>query len=118
MTSEMKPITVLKFGDIVENAYASDSNPTKRGVFIRDGYRPRGQINAGKYYEFRSENGKFWQFMASSDGLTKIGSIFDTYDPTEEVWLEAMLDAYNDWVRGEDLTASMRRIGNVLGMEG
>ncbi|TQX91262.1 hypothetical protein EQW76_00535 [Rhizobium sp. rho-13.1] len=74
---EKKPITGLKFGDIVENAYASDSNPTKRGVYIRDGYRPRGQINAGKFYEFRSENGKFWQFMASSDGLTKIGSIFE-----------------------------------------
>lgn len=72
---DKKGLASLKFGDIIENGYASADNPTRIGVFIRFKTVPRGQINAGKAIECRSDNGAFWTTDFGNDRLRKIGSI-------------------------------------------
>lgn len=72
---DKKGLASLKFGDIIENGYAAADNPTRIGVFIRVKTVPRGQINAGKAIECRSDNGAFWTTDFGNDRLRKIGSI-------------------------------------------
>jgi hypothetical protein len=66
---------MFKFGDIVENGWASDSNPTKRGFVVRMGHRS-GRMNAGPYVEMTDGNGKFWECPITKDHkLTKVGRV-------------------------------------------
>lgn len=59
-----------RFGDIVENPYASDRNPLKRLVFIRV-VRRTGRFNPGTYYELTDTKGRFHEF--GSEGVTVVG---------------------------------------------
>ena len=55
-----------KFGDIIENEWASISNPNRKGYFVRSGVRT-GLMNRGKYYQITNAKGKFWELMADGD---------------------------------------------------
>lgn len=48
-----------KFGDLIENGYASEDNPTRRGYFVR-AFRRTGKLNAGLTWEVTDRKGKFW----------------------------------------------------------
>ena len=51
----------MRFGEtIIENIYASDDNPLKRGVYVRT-IRRTGRMNPGVYIEVTDRNGEFWQ---------------------------------------------------------
>lgn len=54
------------FGDLVENGWASEENPTRRGFFVRAGRRA-GKMNAGPYWEITDGKGKFWECPLSKD---------------------------------------------------
>jgi len=65
----------FKFGDILENGWAGNANPSKRCIFIRLGYR-RGRLNPGKYAIVCDMKGKQWEQGFDGDHkLVKIGSI-------------------------------------------
>lgn len=53
----------FQFGDVLENGWASDLNPQKRGFFVKQGVRT-GRLNPGPYVEITDGHGKFWQFSA------------------------------------------------------
>lgn len=55
-----------RFGDVVENGWASEDNPTRRGYFVRLGWRT-GKMNAGRYWEITDRKGKFWELMPYGD---------------------------------------------------
>lgn len=62
----------LKFGDLIENGWASDDNPTKRGYFVRRGINS-GRVNSGPYIEVTDGRGKFWRLIPKGDHkITKI----------------------------------------------
>lgn len=44
-----------KFGDLMRNPWASETNPIRDGYFVR---------KCGEYYEFTDRRGKFWQTRA------------------------------------------------------
>lgn len=49
------------FGDIVENGWASEDNPTRTGFFVRE-FRRTGKLNPGLTWEITDGKGKFWEF--------------------------------------------------------
>lgn len=49
-----------RFGDTIENGWASEDNPTRVGFFVREGRRT-GRMNAGRYFEVTDGHGKFWE---------------------------------------------------------
>jgi hypothetical protein len=53
-------VTGPRFGDVVENGWASDGNPTRVGFFVREGRRT-GRMNRGRYFEVTDGEGKFWE---------------------------------------------------------
>jgi hypothetical protein len=61
-TAELKPC----FGDIIENGWASENNPTRVGYFVREGRRT-GRLNPGRYFEVTDGKGKFWNLPLDSD---------------------------------------------------
>ena len=54
-----------KFGDRIKNPWASDDNPTKVGIFVRQ-FRRTGKLNPGTIWEFTDGNGKFWEINKRS----------------------------------------------------
>lgn len=71
----MKPQR-FKFGDIIENGWAGENNPTKIGIFIRHKKRT---------IEMTNGKGKFWEVYHDSDNKNKkIGTIFKNLDLLEE----------------------------------
>ena len=55
-----KLLEQCRFGvTIIENAYASDDNPHKRGIYVRT-IRRRGKLNPGIHLELTDGNGEFW----------------------------------------------------------
>lgn len=67
----------FKFGDIIENGWAGEGNPRKRGVYLRSFHRS-GRMNPGHHVELQHEDGKRSEFLiADDDKLTKVGTIFD-----------------------------------------
>jgi hypothetical protein len=56
-----------KFGDIVENGWASERNPTRVGFFVREGHRPLGRMNPGRYWQITDGKGKFWELSPVGD---------------------------------------------------
>ena len=48
-----------KFGDILENKYASHENPHWKGIYVRAIHK-KGLINPGKHYQLTDGNGNFW----------------------------------------------------------
>lgn len=68
----MSDIDHLKFGDIVENGFASVKNPQRIGVFVKYFYRA-GQLNPGRFIECTDTKGNFWTTPITSD--SRIGII-------------------------------------------
>lgn len=69
----------FKFGDVIENGWASDANPTKRGVFLRRGFRT-GRMNPGPYIICLHDDGKTSETPSDPmSKLTKVGTIFDDH---------------------------------------
>ena len=59
----------FKFGDIIENGWAGEKNPTKIGIFVRHKRRT---------IELTDGKGKFWEVMHNKDHRnTRIGSIYE-----------------------------------------
>jgi hypothetical protein len=58
-----------KFGDIVTNHLAGESNPGRVSFFVRAGRIPRGRMNAGPYWELTDGLDTFWK-IRPSDTLT------------------------------------------------
>jgi hypothetical protein len=56
----------VRFGDLIVNGWASESNPTRVGYFVREGRRT-GRMNPGRYFEVTDGNGKFWELPLDSD---------------------------------------------------
>lgn len=66
----------FKFGDIIENGWASVDNPTRIGIFVR---RKKRTI------ELTDGRGKFWEVYHNDDNRNKkIGSIFENPELLEE----------------------------------
>lgn len=67
----------FKFGDIIENGWAADSNPTKRGIFLWS-FNRTGRMNPGKHVKLLHDDGKTGELRISDDdNMTVVGSIFD-----------------------------------------
>ena len=49
------------FGAWFRNTMASEDNPTRDGMFVRVVRIPRGQINAGTWWEMTDGKGEFWK---------------------------------------------------------
>ncbi|MEB6549108.1 hypothetical protein MXL46_08360 [Heyndrickxia sporothermodurans] len=59
----------FKFGDIIENGWASKDNPSSKSIFIR---------HKKKTIEVTDGKGKFWEIYHDSENRnTCIGSIFE-----------------------------------------
>lgn len=71
-----------KFGDLVENGWASEANPTRTGYFVREFRRPHGRMNAGLTWEITDGNGKFWE-------LSPVGEHKITVTPRHQAQEEA-----------------------------
>lgn len=56
----------LKFGDLVENGYASEDSPRRVSIFVRRGNRS-GRINSGPYIQVTDGKGNFWEFSTSGN---------------------------------------------------
>ena len=70
--------TEMKFGDIVENGWASESNPQRIGIYIRD---ERG----GKEALFTDGRGNFWQTGVNDNSKLSIkGSILASVQKGEK----------------------------------
>jgi hypothetical protein len=70
-------MTRFKFGDIIENGWAGEGNPRKRGIYLRSFHRS-GRMNPGHHVELQHEDGKRSEFLiADDDKLVKVGTIFD-----------------------------------------
>jgi len=55
------------FGDVVENGYASEDNPTRRGFFVR-AFKRTGRMNPGLTWEITDKLGKFWEIQPAIIG--------------------------------------------------
>jgi hypothetical protein len=53
-----------KFGDMMRNPWASESNPQRDGYFVRS-TRRTGRMNPGLWYQMTGRNGKFWEVDGS-----------------------------------------------------
>jgi hypothetical protein len=84
----------FQFGDIIENGWASDDNPTKRGVFLY--YKVRtGRLNPGKHAVLRSAGGSLGEFRVDGDAkLSKVGTIFDERNAEIARIKEAIIKPY------------------------
>jgi hypothetical protein len=49
-----------KFGDLMCNLWAGDTNPNKFGMFVRQ-RRVTGRMNPGLWFELTDGSGKFWE---------------------------------------------------------
>jgi len=48
------------FGERMVCIHASESNPHRVGMFVKEVRRPRGGINAGLWWELTDGKGDFW----------------------------------------------------------
>lgn len=64
----------FKFGDILINHWASEDNPTHKGIFV---------CRTAKGYQMTDGNGKFWLTRIESNKLEKIGFALSpaSYEP-------------------------------------
>ena len=65
---------MFKFGDVIENGWAGDGNPTKYGYFIQT-KQNTGRLNPGRYVVLTDGKGKVWEVVAC-DKLRKTGARF------------------------------------------
>lgn len=74
-----------KFGDLVENGWASEGNPTRIGYFVREFTRPRKQMNPGLTWEITDGNGKFWELKPTGEHKITVTPASPFVRATEEV---------------------------------
>lgn len=55
----------FEFGEPIVNAFASDDNPHKRGIFVRK-FKRRGRLNSGTFIEMTDGKGEFWTVDADA----------------------------------------------------
>ncbi|MFP7275794.1 hypothetical protein SFC17_12770 [Bacillus paralicheniformis] len=80
----------FKFGDIIDNGWAGEKNPTKKGIFVR---HKRWTI------ELTDGKGKFWEVRHKADHRnTRIGSIYDNSEAENER-LQAELELYRKYFK-------------------
>lgn len=91
------------FGDVVENGYASEDNPTRRGFFVR-AFKRTGRMNPGLTWEITDKAGKFWEIQPAIIGerLTVIPAARSEaqpsgYDGLRQALAEAIEFAEQDW---------------------
>lgn len=60
-----------KFGDILENSWASENNPHRVGVYIKTNNHT-GRCNPGKHFYLTDMNGSFWELKHDKESKTKI----------------------------------------------
>ncbi|MNO55015.1 hypothetical protein D3C76_454980 [compost metagenome] len=63
----MKPKYDFIFGDLIENHYASEDNPRRKGIFIKK--------NSKGHFEMTDGKGSFWLSASDNEKLVKIGSV-------------------------------------------
>ncbi|WP_292224709.1 hypothetical protein [Brevundimonas sp.] len=76
MTPREKVALKPSFGDVIENEWASDANPTRTGFFVRE-FTRTGRLNPGVTWEITDGKGKFWEFKPkdiSEGGRLKVTS--------------------------------------------
>lgn len=67
----------FKFGDIIENGWAADSNPRRRGIYLWS-FNRTGRMNPGKHVKLLHDDGKTGELRISDDDkMTVVGTIFD-----------------------------------------
>ena len=74
----------FKFGDLIENGYASKDNPQRVMIFVRRGFRP-GRLNHGPYVELTNGRGSMATFSTQAGHrLRKVGvwSVDRSNEPT------------------------------------
>lgn len=54
-----------KFGDWIRGIFASESNPQRDGMFVREKVNS-GRLNPGKWWELTNGKGKFWSYPPTS----------------------------------------------------
>jgi hypothetical protein len=92
-----------KFGDLVENGWASEENPTRKGFFVREAKRT-GKLNAGRYWEITDGKGKFWELSPVGEHKITVTAavawegVYVPREPTPEM-IEA---AHAVWRKQED----------------
>lgn len=121
-----------RFGDIVENGWASVDNPTRTGFFVRQGCRT-GRMNAGPYVEVTDGHGKFWElpmdkghrvtFRPAADALEALSP-----SPQGEGWrhdgYECEVLQGGEWVAGAeaeglcDVEAEAQHYAAMYGQDG
>lgn len=67
----------FKFGDLIENHYASEDNPRRIGIFVKKDSNGHFEITDGK--------GKFWTSAYDNDKLVKIGSVIHDTPPVATI---------------------------------
>lgn len=82
----------FKFGDIIENGWAGDTNPIKRTIFIKFKTR-RGRMNGGKFFCSMEIGGRSCEHFFDDHRMRVIGTIFQCGDIAELRALLARRDA-------------------------
>lgn len=55
-----------KFGDWLRGIHASEDNPQRDGMFVREVVTPRGRMNSGTAWELTDGKGDFWRYPPHS----------------------------------------------------
>lgn len=61
----------FKFGDLIENGWASIDNPRRIGIFVKKNSRGNFEMTDGK--------GLFWLNAKDNEKLVKIGSVLSSH---------------------------------------
>lgn len=69
----MKPKHDFEFGDLIENYYASEDSPRRKGIFVRKNSKGHIELTDGK--------GAFWLGARENELLVKVGSVLVGSDP-------------------------------------
>ncbi len=68
----------FKFGDKIENGWASEKNPRRVGVFVKYGRRT-GRMNSGKYALITDMKGDLWESpVGEGHRLSVVGTVLAT----------------------------------------
>lgn len=65
MASETDPRN-FRFGDVIENGWASVLNPQRYGYFVGRGART-GRLNNGPWIRLTDGNSNFWEHMTNGE---------------------------------------------------
>jgi hypothetical protein len=77
--SEPSALPRPRFGDIIENGWASEGNPTRTGLFVREGVRT-GRLNRGRYWQVTDGKGKFWELAPTGEHRITVTPVTTSLD--------------------------------------